>query len=191
MNGSLKCVVTAGLSAVATLLLSACAYTLNGGLTDEAQLSNFRTSCVENGGHPSGDTVDSFVCNDQAVAVPRPEGAIDPSQDDESVGGAEGSATATLPDEAISHTISAMAVGEVAYTTPWGMWVDLEGRGWLHPDYTASPSAMGTVRMRVERRDDGYHVWLVPGETYTPQEEPSYVSPADTQYVPVVAMHSS
>jgi hypothetical protein len=44
--------------------------------------------------------------------------------------------------------------------------------------------------MRVELRQDGYHVWPPRGERYQPQSEPGYVSPRDTQYLPVVEIHN-
>jgi hypothetical protein len=96
---------------------------------------------------------------------------------------------ATLPDDMEASTIETMMTGEIAYTTPWGMWVDSQRRCWLHPKYTASRHPGGTVSMRVEKRDDGYHVWPPRGEKYQPSDEPGYMSPSDTQYLPVAELH--
>lgn len=87
------------------------------------------------------------------------------------------------------HTLSSMMTGEIAYTLPWGMWVDKERQCWLHPDYGASPNPHGTCTMRVMLRKDGYHVWVPPGETYKPSSTAGYVSPADTKYLPVTELH--
>lgn len=69
------------------------------------------------------------------------------------------------------------------------MWVDAQRRCWLHPDYTVSELPWGMANMRIERHADGYHVWAPPGATWNPQEKPSYHSPADTEYIPVVELH--
>lgn len=101
-----------------------------------------------------------------------------------------GQGSTTLPDSHKERNLSDMKVGETAYTTPWGMWVDLRKHAWLHPEYPAAAHQMGTIEMKVQRKADGYYVWLVPGEDYTPRSEPGYVSPADTKYIPVVAMYN-
>ncbi|MEB3023446.1 MULTISPECIES: hypothetical protein [Mycolicibacter] len=94
-----------------------------------------------------------------------------------------------LPENRESSTVGDMAVGEVAYTMQWGMWVDLERRCWLNPDYPAGPSPFRTANMRIERRDDGYHVWAPPGATWRPAANPGYVRPAETVDIPVAQIH--
>lgn len=96
---------------------------------------------------------------------------------------------ATLPEDMEEDTLDSMLTGESAYTTPWGMWVDAERQCWLHPAYPAHKRPGGTVEMRVERRQDGYHVWPPRGYKYKPSSEPGFVSPRDTQYIPVVRLH--
>lgn len=96
---------------------------------------------------------------------------------------------AILPEDRESPTLGTMARGERAYTTPWAMWVDSERRCWLHPGYPAESRPHGTVSMRVDFAYDGYHVWMPAGETWSPVERPGYASPADTEYLPVVALH--
>ena len=49
--------------------------------------------------------------------------------------------------------------GEVAWTVPWMLDRDEQGRFWLHGGASAHSAPGGTVQMRVERRPDGYHVW--------------------------------
>jgi hypothetical protein len=97
--------------------------------------------------------------------------------------------TAILPEDFEQDTIDAMMTGDGGYTVPWAMWVDDKRQCWLHPKYTIQAHTGGTVQMRVERRDDGYHVWLVPGEKYTPSVEHGYVSPRDLEFIPVVEAH--
>jgi hypothetical protein len=53
-----------------------------------------------------------------------------------------------------------LTVGEVAWTVPWMLDRDEQGRFWLHGGASAHSAPGGTVQMRVERRPDGYHVWL-------------------------------
>lgn len=96
---------------------------------------------------------------------------------------------AVLPEDMEEDTVASMLTGESAYMVPWGMWVDNERHCWLHPGYTTHKRPGGTVEMRVELREDGYHVWPVRGHKYQPTEAPGYASPADTQYIPVVELH--
>jgi hypothetical protein len=96
---------------------------------------------------------------------------------------------AILPEGLEEHSLDSMQTGEIAYTLPWGMWVDAERRCWLHPKYPAETSPHGTVRMRVELHGNGYHVWPPSGESWQPQHEPGYVSPRDTVYLPVAELH--
>lgn len=96
---------------------------------------------------------------------------------------------ATLPEKLEGHTVDKMTVGEVGYTLPWGMWVDENRNCWLHPKYSVESAPHGTLEMKVARLDDGYHVWAPPGKTWVAQSEPSYASPADTQFIPVADLH--
>ncbi|HEY2088631.1 MAG TPA: hypothetical protein VGH54_21750 [Mycobacterium sp.] len=76
---------------------------------------------------------------------------------------------ATLPPALREATIATMKTGRTYYTVPWAMRADEDGSMWLCPDYSAYAMPGGTVSMRVERHADGYHAWLVPGETYAPR----------------------
>ena len=95
---------------------------------------------------------------------------------------------ALLPETHDEPTIGAMLLGESGYAVPWAMWVDGERRCWLHPSYTIHPDRGGTVQMRVTRTEDGYEAWLT-NQKYTPCQEPGYVSPVDTKYIPVTRLH--
>ena len=97
---------------------------------------------------------------------------------------------ASLPENLEEATIDSMTTGQSAYTLPWGMWVDTERHCWLHPKYPISDKPHGTREMRIELKEDGYHVWTPPGETWSPQREPGFISPADTQYIPVAVLYS-
>jgi len=76
---------------------------------------------------------------------------------------------AKLPAAFREATIASMKPGRPYYTVPWAMQADENGALWLRRGYTAWDCPGGTAQMRVERRDDGYHVWPVPGERYAPE----------------------
>lgn len=96
---------------------------------------------------------------------------------------------AKLPEDLEGDTIGSMVTGEVGYTNPWAMWVDTERNCWLHPEHVLRSHPQGNVKMKVELREDGYHVWTPPGMTWSVQAEPGYQSPRDIQYLPVVELH--
>ncbi|MDB5165544.1 MAG: hypothetical protein JWM00_434 [Candidatus Saccharibacteria bacterium] len=93
------------------------------------------------------------------------------------------------PENLERPTIDSMVTSQVAYTLPWGMWVDNTRCLWLHPKYPITDEVRGTSRMRIELRHDGYHVWPPADETWSPSKEPGYASPEDTEYIPVVKLH--
>jgi hypothetical protein len=70
-----------------------------------------------------------------------------------------GSVQARLPEKSREATLATMEPGCRRYTVPWAMRADKDGRMWLNLNYQAHGSPGGTVSMRVERREDGYHVW--------------------------------
>jgi hypothetical protein len=82
---------------------------------------------------------------------------------------AAGAVQARLPAAIREATVATMEPGRPYWTVPWAMLADEDGRLWLRPGYTAWDRPGGTARMRMELREDGYHVWPVPGETYTPE----------------------
>lgn len=95
---------------------------------------------------------------------------------------------ATLPTDMEEATIDSMAVGGTAYTVSWAMWIDAQRRAWLNPKYGVS-YRHGTLKMRVERRRDGYHVWPPSDARYQPVETPGYVGQTDLRWIPVVEIH--
>lgn len=58
--------------------------------------------------------------------------------------------------------------GKTYYTVPWALMADQEEKLWLKRGYALHNSNGGTVQMRVELHEDGYHVWPVPGRRYAP-----------------------
>lgn len=98
---------------------------------------------------------------------------------------------AVLPEKLQRSRVSDLAIGEAAYIVRLGMWVDEERRCWLHPDFTVMRSAVGTSDLRVERRGDGYHVWMPDDAGWKPADKPSYTGSGDTTYIPVVEFHDA
>jgi hypothetical protein len=88
-----------------------------------------------------------------------------------------------------TNAIDQMALGDVGYTPPWGMWVDNDRNCWLHPKYSLAEQPQGTSEMRVELREDGYHVWAPTGKTWPLVDKPGFASSEDTEYIPVVMLH--
>lgn len=93
----------------------------------------------------------------------------------------------TLPASMHARTIDTMEVGDFGYVVPWAMWVDTESRMWLNPKYPLG-HLEGTSTMRVERRDDGFYVWLSADSEYIPTEEPHYYGQEDLEWIRVVAV---
>jgi hypothetical protein len=81
-----------------------------------------------------------------------------------------------------------MEFGQPCYTMPWAMWSDADGRLWLHPDYPALDLPGGTAAMRVELREDGYHVWPVAGHAYTPAAASGYAGDPSQPFIPVAVL---
>jgi hypothetical protein len=98
---------------------------------------------------------------------------------------------ARLPRELEENkpTIARMAFGQSAYTVPWAMWADQDRLLWLHPDYEVHARTGGTVKMRIELREDGYHVWAPKSESWKPQGKSGYVGELSQPFIPVAALH--
>jgi hypothetical protein len=91
---------------------------------------------------------------------------------------------ATLPDGLERPNLAGMTIGQTAYTMPWMMWADSDRRLWLIPSAPAHGQPGGTVRMRVDLRRDGYHVWLPADQYYDPQGS------AEAGSIPVAELHT-
>lgn len=90
---------------------------------------------------------------------------------------------ATLPPSLEEPTIGKMIVGQNGYTVPWAMWADTDRRCWLKASFPCLPTMSGTVRMYIERRTDGYHVW-------PPHDEQHKLSGRNSVGdIPVAAIH--
>jgi hypothetical protein len=89
-----------------------------------------------------------------------------------------------------TRTIESMRVGESKYTLPWVVWVDLDGAAWL-PTKAPIDFQGGTNTMRIERRDDGYHVWLPSDSEYlTPTDKSPYAGSPGLAWLPVAAIEA-
>ncbi|OHA51834.1 MAG: hypothetical protein A3A97_00225 [Candidatus Terrybacteria bacterium RIFCSPLOWO2_01_FULL_40_23] len=83
-----------------------------------------------------------------------------------------------------------MKISEERFTTPWAMMVDEDMRCYLNGTYLISESSGGTVTMRIERRSDGYHVFIPDGEKYLPSTIP-WVGAKEGDLIPVKEVHSN
>lgn len=100
--------------------------------------------------------------------------------------------SAELPSGMLEQDILRnMEVGDVAYTLPWGMMIDKDMRCHLNGTYPAEPFPSGTVSMRVERREDGYHVFATEtGEQFHPRSGGiPWLGSTEQDLIPVVAVH--
>jgi hypothetical protein len=92
---------------------------------------------------------------------------------------------ARLPEHMARVTIKDMIVGEEAYTVPWSIQVDQEGKCWIRGDFTFTHNQFGTSQMQIKRTNSGFEVQVSRGEQY----EPTYISPeavAHMNLLPVV-----
>lgn len=86
-----------------------------------------------------------------------------------------------LSEDRLTRTIAGMREGESAWVVPWAMDVDTDRRCTLRADYGISDRPGGTVSMRIERRADGFHVWLPDDVTWSVG--------SGMNGLPVVALH--
>jgi len=93
-----------------------------------------------------------------------------------------------LPEGLEELTVDLLIDGQDGYVVPWAMWVDLDRRMWIHPKYGVDKEPGGTCHMRIQREGDVIVVFqkTIGDHRYTPSAFPGFVSPADTQYLPVV-----
>ena len=85
--------------------------------------------------------------------------------------------------------INQMDLGAAGYTVPWAMEVDNDRNCWLHPKYPVDDQPHGTAEMRVELREDGYHVWAPLDYTWDLRDVLKGMSPEVTLYIPVAVLH--
>jgi hypothetical protein len=63
-----------------------------------------------------------------------------------------------LPEHLARVTIKDMIIGEQAYTVPWSVQVDQEGRCWIRGDYDFTHRPFGTSKMSIRRLADGFEI---------------------------------
>lgn len=84
------------------------------------------------------------------------------------------------PDKPV---INDLVLGHTAYLTPQSLHVDSQRRCWISPTCTYVASKDGDTRMEVQKRADGFHVWLPRGQRIRPRGE------ASKDMVPVMGLH--
>lgn len=97
---------------------------------------------------------------------------------------------AQLPTHLLdTNQLRNMKIGDVAYTTPWAMAVDEDMCCFLNGRYSAYKQPGGTVTLRVERREDGYHIFAPRGEKWSPTSGIPWVGAAGHDTIPVKEVH--
>ncbi|MBD3004897.1 hypothetical protein [Streptomyces sp. 5-10] len=89
-----------------------------------------------------------------------------------------------MEQEGNNQRIADLPVGRTAYTVPWAMFLDPEGRVWLNPEKSISESKSGTVEVRISRGTDGFRVWAP--STFNPRRLLVGVKAAAEGSLPVV-----
>lgn len=62
----------------------------------------------------------------------------------------------TLPERYEELTVASMLPGETTYTTPWSMWFDQDGKGWVTGESRLHEIPGGTVEMWLARLNAGF-----------------------------------
>jgi hypothetical protein len=89
---------------------------------------------------------------------------------------------ALLPPDFVEPTLREARIGQTFYVVPWAMTVDHEYRCWLSLTHTPHDAPGGTVQMRVQLQEDGWHVWLARDYRYRLAATP-------VDLTPVVGLH--
>ena len=98
---------------------------------------------------------------------------------------------ARLPESLLdTETIEHMKAGETAYTVFWAMTVDGTGRCFLNARYPAHPAPFGTANMRIERRKEGFHVFVPPGQKWHKTKGIPWVGASPEDWIPVFEIHT-
>jgi hypothetical protein len=96
--------------------------------------------------------------------------------------------TPALAPPRMRFAIATIGPSRTYYTMPWAMWADRDGLLWLHPDYPAIAEPFGTICMRIELQDGGYHVWPGRYRSWKRQDRPTYAGAPSQPFIPVTAI---
>ena len=78
-----------------------------------------------------------------------------------------------LPEHMARITIKDMIIGEQAFTVPWSIQVDQDGKCWIRGDYSFTHQQFGTSKMSIKRTFSGFEVQVSQDAHY----DPLYISP--------------
>ena len=92
---------------------------------------------------------------------------------------------AQLPEYMARVAIKDMVVGEHAYTVPWSIQVDLEGKCWVRGDYAFTYRQFGTSKTLITRTGEGFEVEVTRGTQYE-QVHISSEAQSQMELLPVV-----
>lgn len=82
-----------------------------------------------------------------------------------------------------------MEIGDSGFITPWGMWMDNEGKCFLNEKYNLHPVEFGTANLKITRVIDGYlaHIHEMKDDyKWEKQSNPVFMTDAEFCYGPVV-----
>jgi hypothetical protein len=99
----------------------------------------------------------------------------------------EGNESDHLPEEFESVGIKDMIEGEEAYTVPWAIWVDREGKLRINGEYDFHSEPHGTASMRIKKRGNEILVDVnsIKGERFSRSVGPPHLGSTSEKYLPV------
>jgi hypothetical protein len=98
----------------------------------------------------------------------------------------------SLPERLEEPTILGMLPGETTYATPWTMWFDEDGKGWVATEGPLSERSQGTAQMWIARLESGFAVDIRNLDAryshWRRQSGPQGVGSTSESSVPVIAL---
>lgn len=94
-----------------------------------------------------------------------------------------------LPEQYEQPTLRGLLPGEATYTTPWSVWFDLQGSGWVALDSSPHNEKGGTAELWLGRYEEGFVANLRNlGAQWRRQPKPSGVGFSAENAFPVIGL---